>query len=25
LKNEAAPLAQRHDFFHEDIFFWLSH
>src|SRR5665213_2099442 len=25
LKNEAAPLAQRHDFFHERIFFWLGH
>jgi hypothetical protein len=25
LKNEAAPLAQRRDFFHEDIFFWLGH
>src|SRR5277367_4336007 len=25
LKHKAAPLAQRHDFFHERIFFWLGH
>ena len=25
LKNEAAPFAQRDDFFHERIFFWLGH
>ncbi len=25
LKHKPAPLAQRHDFFHERIFFWLGH
>ena len=25
LENEPAPLAQRHDFFHERIVFWFGH
>ena len=25
LKHKPAPLTQRHDFFHQRIFFWLGH